>query len=767
MMRERGQPDLSHVNEIIDSVLRGVQIDNKHDIPSGANSEKRTVYVDKRIPQYDRNLLLPSGQPFDIYHALAVHEMSEERVMQKGMSYDKAHNTIATPLERHFVEQQGVKWHEYSKVIDGYLKETEKEKGKLDIPAGLHEDPEAADQHHRGKDDDGTGGGDDTVPLDVGKIENVLGPIAPAGAYDPLAASAGIAPVSTPRIDQLLSPQNSWLQRAAEQMNRDRAAYAHGGVRALLRDTSETQELAQGFGGSALGTTENALLGGASKAMREYYGTGDRLAKEMKDIVAALPEGHPAKAAPSADAQLARVAKSGEDVPNVVVSKHLVNDPNYPGGVIQMPSGDLATASHVHNINDPYYWKEYGPGGHGFPSPGTQKFAPLASASHEALPSLPVKPASAPYKLVPTADFDPEQQDYFIHSPSGEEVGQLTHQPAPRDTSTLEPDTWHLSIPQMGDAKPYKATVESPNSGLRIAQLNHQTATTTAFTPTQVMAGLPQSTLKLPKLPALNDTAYFNDLGPFPREMPFGVPAHARALDFETPGIHGTGRNTYSWSIPGPSGAPTGVKGMEALSAAHAKGVDALKLPENELGVHFGNPRQATRFSGKEVGFWNLPRSYPTVLRTGNQLELPDLGSWGLSNVRGALQRINNGTLEGFAPGDLEGPLRTISPEHKGLFPDEELSKLKGIPDVRNYLASKGFDSIKYVNSVEDPGAYSHIMFKPSPVAPEFVAGVRSPFAKFAPHKLGYPELAAGIGAGMIAPGLFIDEDGKPLVRTK
>jgi hypothetical protein len=730
MMRERAQPDLSHVNEIIDSVLRGVQIDNKHDIPSGANSKKKTVYVDKRIPQYDRNLLLPSGQPFDLYHALAVHEMAEEQAMAKGMSYDKAHMTIATPLERHFVEQQGVKWSEYSKVIDGYLKETEKEKGKLDIPAGLHEDPEAADQHHRGKDDDGTGGSDDTVPLDVGKIENALGPVA-RDSYDPLAASAGVAPRGTPRIDELLSPQNSWLQRAAEQMNRDRAAYAKGGVRALLRDTSDAQDLAGGFGGGALGMTKAA---GPMGIVRNL------LTMSAPSKFTSAKFGSAAPVGTSIDAALAHTALQGAEHNAGTLGFTTASD-LFPEGAIQHGA--------PYAWPDPYAWKSAG-GTYAGEVAGDKLAAEMRSILADLPEGHPAKPsASALYTLVPTADFDPEQQDYFIHSPSGEEVGQLTHNAASGQEGDTR-DTWHLSVPKMG----YTQNVESPSAGLRIAQEFHQS-------PAQP---LPQTRLTLPKPSVQGQT--FTDLGPFPREMPFGVPAYANALGFETPGLHGTGGSSSHWSIPGPSGAPTGVTGSEALSAAHAEGTDALKLPENELGVHFGNPRQATRFSGNAVGPWNLPRTYPTVLRTGNQLELPDLGSWGFHNVRGALQRINDGTLKGFNEG-LKRHDVPISREHQGKFPNEELRKLRGMPDVREYLASKGFDSIKYVNSVEDPGAYSHIMFKPSPVAPEFVAGVRSPFAKFEAHKLGYPELAAGIGAGMIAPGLFIDEDGKPLVRTK
>jgi hypothetical protein len=44
-----------------------------------------------------------------------------------------------------------------------------------------------------------------------------------------------------------------------------------------------------------------------------------------------------------------------------------------------------------------------------------------------------------------------------------------------------------------------------------------------------------------------------------------------------------------------------------------------------------------------------------------------------------------------------------------------------------DFLASKGYDSIEYVNKVEDPGSISKIVFEPEQI--------RSPFAKFDPTK--------------------------------
>jgi hypothetical protein len=76
--------------------------------------------------------------------------------------------------------------------------------------------------------------------------------------YDPLSASAGIAPAGTPTVDQIPWNQPSWLEQADEQSRRDQEAYEREGIPGLLRDTSTTQDLASGFGGGAgiAGTTK-------------------------------------------------------------------------------------------------------------------------------------------------------------------------------------------------------------------------------------------------------------------------------------------------------------------------------------------------------------------------------------------------------------------------------------------------------------------------------------------------------------------------------
>ena len=58
---------------------------------------------------------------------------------------------------------------------------------------------------------------------------------------------------------------------------------------------------------------------------------------------------------------------------------------------------------------------------------------------------------------------------------------------------------------------------------------------------------------------------------------------------------------------------------------------------------------------------------------------------------------------------------------------------------LTDFLASKGYDSIEYVNKVEDPGSISKIVFEPEQI--------RSPFAKFDPSKRKSGNILASVPA--------------------
>ena len=227
----------------------------------------------------------------------------------------------------------------------------------------------------------------------------------------------------------------------------------------------------------------------------------------------------------------------------------------------------------------------------------------------------------------------------------------------------------------------------------------------------------------------------------FPRDVSFGVPPQAQQLGFNTPALHGT--RGSSWEGP----------------------PDQLKLPDDQLGVHFGNPKQAAVFSLRgarpDPNTWESPRTYPAVLQAQNPLEMRDLGSWKAYRVIDELSAINKGQATDVMGDEALQTLkpRVISPEAQGKFPTSELDKLDDIHDVRDYIASKGYDSVKYVNAVEDVGQPSHILFQDSPTKPGYVIGARSPFARFDPNQLHLPSLAAGLGGAVVYPFMPTNED--------
>jgi hypothetical protein len=69
-----------------------------------------------------------------------------------------------------------------------------------------------------------------------------------------------------------------------------------------------------------------------------------------------------------------------------------------------------------------------------------------------------------------------------------------------------------------------------------------------------------------------------------------------------------------------------------------------------------------------------------------------------------------------------------------------------------DFLASKGYDSIEYVNKVEDPGSISKIVFEPEQI--------RSPFAKFDPSKRKSGNILAS-GVGGVSLGALGAMDGE------
>lgn len=202
-----------------------------------------------------------------------------------------------------------------------------------------------------------------------------------------------------------------------------------------------------------------------------------------------------------------------------------------------------------------------------------------------------------------------------------------------------------------------------------------------------------------------------------PRKIPFSVPEKAQAAGFNIPLTHGT-------------------RAEDPFTE--------FKLPEElqggwpEVGVHGGSPIAAKRFAGDTL--YNesdkKPRVYPLVMRAQNPLETPDLGNWGPQKIATYLADNQSGL---FPRHEIENAAGTSDLREIDKLPSGQQTAV--MQNLRGLIKSKGFDSIKYKNDVEDPGHTSYIALDPSQL--------RSPWAAF--KDLQSRNLLAGLAGGAVA----------------
>lgn len=335
---------------------------------------------------------------------------------------------------------------------------------------------------------------------------------------------------------------------------------------------------------------------------------------------------------------------------------------------------------------------------------------------------------------------------FAVHGPSGK-IAEIT--------STGVPNQWHLSM----DNLPFSKYVSDPLQGLDEAAALHQKIESDPGSVTPAVLAKEHGMI----YPPIDDNAISSALAKNPGASIFDV----AGTNIEGPStpysphpltssmLKSKGYGPVDWqTIPREGGVQATPLAASILGRSEnlvhgtsinlnrwltpEGGGDALALPEDELGVHFGNPKQSAVFNTGGIYPDNAPRSYPVVVQTNKPLRMNDLGSWHEDRILNELHKINDGKRD---PGDA------------GMFPRNEVNDLDGMPAIRKYLNDKGYDSVVYQNSEEDPGHDSFIKFTPSPEEPKFVTGVRSPFAAFDPSKIMRPELAAGIGgAAALSP---------------
>jgi len=222
---------------------------------------------------------------------------------------------------------------------------------------------------------------------------------------------------------------------------------------------------------------------------------------------------------------------------------------------------------------------------------------------------------------------------------------------------------------------------------------------------------------------------------PFTREIKDINPQSDIELrDFST--VHPPSWNTMPQTWETSSQIPEAARNLGYdIPAFHSTGskdpFNEFNLPSDELGIHAGTPKAAVSLS-HHLNYRN-ENVIPLLLKAQNPLFSHDLGGWTPNTVANYLQKVKG----------WEDPLvKELAGKKYFNNPAEANGYNK---DLRSLITDRGYDSVKYLNTREDPGSYSYMVLNPNQL--------RVPWAKFDPSKVNSGNIFAGLGAaGMVLP---------------
>jgi hypothetical protein len=109
------------LDRALDAIVRRVKkLDRRHDIPylAGYSEDGRTIYIDRHMPRSFKF----RGRTVDTDRFLILHEEVEKTLIdQIGLHYLHAHQ-IATRAEQAAVRAAGIRWHDYDRFMQKYVK---------------------------------------------------------------------------------------------------------------------------------------------------------------------------------------------------------------------------------------------------------------------------------------------------------------------------------------------------------------------------------------------------------------------------------------------------------------------------------------------------------------------------------------------------------------------------------------------------------------------------------------------------------------------
>jgi hypothetical protein len=109
------------LDRALDAIVRRVKhLDRDHDIPylAGYSQDGKTIYIDRHMPK----MMKLRGKEIDTDRFLILHEEVEKTLIdQLNLHYLHAHQ-IATRAEEAAVRAAGVKWRDYDRFMQKYVK---------------------------------------------------------------------------------------------------------------------------------------------------------------------------------------------------------------------------------------------------------------------------------------------------------------------------------------------------------------------------------------------------------------------------------------------------------------------------------------------------------------------------------------------------------------------------------------------------------------------------------------------------------------------
>ena len=123
------------LDRALDAIVRRVKkLDRAHDIPylAGYSQDGKTIYIDRHMPK----MMKFRGREVDTDRFLILHEEVEKTLIdQLDLHYLHAHQ-IATRAEEAAVRAAGIRWRDYDRFMQKYVKKIGDERLKK-VPADL------------------------------------------------------------------------------------------------------------------------------------------------------------------------------------------------------------------------------------------------------------------------------------------------------------------------------------------------------------------------------------------------------------------------------------------------------------------------------------------------------------------------------------------------------------------------------------------------------------------------------------------------------